>query len=76
MNKVKEICNRDNELQRKVNHHQITEAEFNEKIKSIHKEYSVVTNEKKDLKKLVKKHKPIIDNSITLKEYDRIFRRL
>jgi len=76
MNKVKEICNRDNELQRKVNHREITEAEFNEKIKSIHKEYSVVTNEKKDLKKLVKKHKSIIDNSITLKEYDRIFRRL
>ena len=76
MNKVKEICNRDNELQRKVNHREITEAEFNDKIKSIHKEYSVVTNEKKDLKKLVKKHKPIIDNSITLKEYDKIFRRL
>ena len=75
MNKVKEICNRDNELQRKVNHREITKAEFNEKIKSIHKEYSETINEKDLLKKLVKKHKPIIDNSITLKEYDRIFRR-
>ncbi len=31
MNKVKEICNRDNELQRKVNHREITEAEFKRK---------------------------------------------
>ena len=76
MNKVKEICNRDNSLQRKVIHRQITEAEFRDKVKSIHKDYSKAINEKDLLKKLVKKHKPIIDNSITLKEYDRIFRRL
>ena len=76
MNKVKEICNRDNELQRKVNHRQISEKEFSEKIKSIHKDYSKAINEKDLLKKLVKKHKPVINNSMTLKEYDRIFRRL
>ena len=29
MNKVKEICNRDNELQRKVNHREISEKELN-----------------------------------------------
>ena len=72
---LKEICNKDNTLQRKVNHRQISEKEFNEKIKSIHKEYSETINEKDLLKKLICKHKPVIDNSITLKEYDRIFRR-
>ena len=75
MNKVKEICNRDNKLQRKVNHHQITEAEFRDKVKSIHKDYSDTINETELLKKLICKHKPVINNSITLKEYDRIFRR-
>ncbi len=73
---LKKICNRDNSLQKKVIHRQISEKEFREKVKSIHKEYSETINEKDLLKKLVKKNKPIIDNSTTLKEYDRIFRRL
>ena len=71
---LKKICNRDNSLQKKVIHRQISEKEFREKVKSIHKEYSETINEKDLLKKLVKKNKPIIDNPITLKEYDRIFR--
>jgi len=75
MQEIKKLCNKDNELQRQVNHRQISEKEFRTKVKSIHKEYSKTINEAELLKKLVKKHNPIIDNSITLKEYDRIFRR-
>ena len=73
---LKKICSRDNSLQKKVIHRQISEAEFRTRVKNIHKEYSEAINEAELLKKLICKHKPVINNSITLKEYDRIFRRL
>ena len=78
MNKeIKEICEADNKLQKQLMHRQITETEFNEKIKSLHKRYSELSNEKALLERLTHKHnKPVINNSITLKEYDRVYRRL
>ena len=68
MKTIKEICRKDNNLQKQIIHKQITTEEFNAKIKTLHKEYSDATNERNLLNKLVLKYKPIKEVK-DLKEY-------
>ena len=56
MNDVKEICNKDNRLQRKLLRGEISQAEFNFRKIKLHKDYIVATGENKLLDKIIKKH--------------------
>ena len=56
MNKIKDICNKDNILQDKLKHKEISQSEYNYKISKIHKNYTIATKENELLRKLLRKH--------------------
>lgn len=72
MSSIKEICEKDNTLQRQVIHGNISRHEYNIRRIAIHTEYIKAINEKELLDKLINKHRP--NNSMTKEQYDRIFR--
>ena len=56
MNKIKDICNKDNILQRKLKAKEISKSEYNYKIDKIHQKYIIATSENELLRKLLRKH--------------------
>ena len=52
----KELCNKDNTLQRKLLKGEISEAEFNFRKQQVHDEYIIASDEEQVLKNILKKH--------------------